>query len=777
MKKILQSWLYHQCQILSGSIQAVLLTCPSGERPHERVLFWPDEQHDHSELLRDAEAALHNKQALVITRNNKSENTGEPLNTLTCPLILNGRLFGAVAIEMTKRSQPMQHETVQQVQAGVKWLETMVQLQGSTLELISFALSRKNKPDYFYQPLGGLKTPDSKIVPVLAESALNALAMYRTSLGGLKNAWPAARQAVTQALTDPALNANIYGSPKPAKNRPELSQREMRVRTLIEAMDNLADPMSIGFPLFKNFERFTITKLVKSTKKNHIPPEHVFFDICDDLFRLEAQLNAELETYLTDQTHLMQEVADYFWRKAFYHAPAKQQLVNLVDLVAVGLEHEQFRVAATEVANELAERLSCQRVSLGFLRYHQVRVEALSHNSRIDQQSNMIRAIRDAMGESLDQGTTVVYPVESDDTALVTRFHTRLAKAQQGAAICTLPLIKNSKAVGALLLERAADKPFTAETVEQCEQIGLLLGPVLETRRRDERPLPLKILDSMQSWCAKIIGPRHLPLKAGLVLSAMLLIWLSQASATFSISNDSVLEAEICRTIVAPQEGYISAAHVRAGDLVREGDLLATLDDQELRLELRKWQSQRAQLFKEYRKAQAGSDRAEVAILKAKRAQAEAELKLVEQQLTRAKLIAPFSGLVVKGDLNQALGSPVQRGEILYEVAPTSEYRVVLKVDDRDIGLVSLGQLGQLKLSGIPDRSVNITIDRLTPVSSTAGGRNYFRVEAVMDKHSDLMRPGMEGIAKIEIGREKLLWIWTRRLVDWLRLFAWSRLP
>jgi len=184
-----------------------------------------------------------------------------------------------------------------------------------------------------------------------------------------------------------------------------------------------------------------------------------------------------------------------------------------------------------------------------------------------------------------------------------------------------------------------------------------------------------------------------------------------------------------------------------------------------------------AQLLKEYRKAQAGSDRAEIAILKAKRAQAEAQLKLVEHQLARAKLIAPFSGMVVKGDLTQVLGSPVQRGEILYEVAPTSGYRVVMKVDDRDIGLVSLGQPGQLKLSGIPDRSVNITIDRLTPVSSTAEGRNYFRVEAVMDRHSDLMRPGMEGIAKIEIGREKLLWIWTRRLVDWLRLFAWNRLP
>jgi RND family efflux transporter MFP subunit len=389
----------------------------------------------------------------------------------------------------------------------------------------------------------------------------------------------------------------------------------------------------------------------------------------------------------------------------------------------------------------------------------------------------MVRAIRDAMSESLDQATTVVYPVESDDTVLVTRFHAQLAKMQQGAAICTLPLIKNDKAVGALLLERVADKPFTAQTVEHCKQIGLLLGPVLETRKRDERPLPSKILESLQSGCVKLFGPRHLPLKVGVALSAVLLIWLSLASATFRISSDSVLEAKICRSVVAPQQGYVGAANVRAGDLVREGDLLATLDDQELRLEQRKWQSQRAQLLKEYRKALAGYDRAEVAILNAKRAQAEAQISLVEHQLARTALVAPFSGLIVKGDLSQALGSPVTRGEVLYEVAPTDEYRVVLKVDDRDIGLVSLGQRGQLKLSGIPDKSINITIDRLMPVSASEEGRNYFRVEAVMDNHSDLMRPGMEGITKIEIGREKLLWIWTRRLVDWLRLFVWNRLP
>jgi hypothetical protein len=46
-----------------------------------------------------------------------------------------------------------------------------------------------------------------------------------------------------------------------------------------------------------------------------------------------------------------------------------------------------------------------------------------------------------------------------------------------------------------------------------------------------------------------------------------------------------------------------------------------------------------------------------------------------------------------------------------------------------------------------------------------------------MDSHLELMRPGMAGISKIEIGREKLIWIWTRRLIDWLRLTVWKRLP
>jgi hypothetical protein len=35
----------------------------------------------------------------------------------------------------------------------------------------------------------------------------------------------------------------------------------------------------------------------------------------------------------------------------------------------------------------------------------------------------------------------------------------------------------------------------------------------------------------------------------------------------------------------------------------------------------------------------------------------------------------------------------------------------------------------------------------------------------------------MEGVARIDVGRRRLFWIWTHDLVDWFRLLAWSWLP
>lgn len=133
------------------------------------------------------------------------------------------------------------------------------------------------------------------------------------------------------------------------------------------------------------------------------------------------------------------------------------------------------------------------------------------------------------------------------------------------------------------------------------------------------------------------------------------------------------------------------------------------------------------------------------------------------------------SGL--EGDLDRSLGSPVERGDVLFELAPLDGYRVIIEVDGRNIADVRPGQRGRLTLAALPNRSMALVVERITPISTARDGRNYFRVEAALEAPGEDLRPGMQGIAKIEAGRRRLLWIWTHELVDWLRLRLWSFLP
>jgi multidrug efflux pump subunit AcrA (membrane-fusion protein) len=464
-------------------------------------------------------------------------------------------------------------------------------------------------------------------------------------------------------------------------------------------------------------------------------------------------------------------------QQAALEQATRESLVAALDLVAAVLDEEGFEAAARALVTQLALKLDCDRVSLGVVRNGHARVAVLSHSAEFGRHMNLINAIGAAMDEALDQHATIVYPPPPGAWILVTRAHGELARAHGSDCIVTAALPARGGFAGALTLERPGIRPFDAAAVELIESAGAMASPILHAQRLGDMSVPAY---AAQRWLARaraLLGPRHYGAKLAGIAVVAAIAFLSVATATYRVTAHSILEGSVRRAVVAPFDGYLATASVRAGDTVRKDAPLAALDVRDINLERLKWASQYTQHHRQYQEAVAAHDRAKAQIAEAQFQQAQAQLDLIAGQLARAVVAAPYDGIVVSGDLSQQLGSPLRRGQVLFEVAPLNAYRLVLDVDEGEINYVREGQRGSLVLASIADESFPFTVERITPVTTAKEGRNTFRVEALLERNSDRLRPGMEGVGKIEVEERKLVWIWSRKLVDWLRLTLWTWWP
>jgi len=465
-----------------------------------------------------------------------------------------------------------------------------------------------------------------------------------------------------------------------------------------------------------------------------------------------------------------------------------QRLAMAFQLSSLCLEHQQFTSAAFAVATEWAVQLGCERVAIGFRKpgaSTHAQVVALSHNSHFDKRTNGVRMLGNAMDEAIDQRKSIQFPVAGSMDVI--KAHELLLSESGNGSVCTIPLIRSGKAdgefgvsdeiIGAVTLEHHEADYFNAKNLALCNQIALVVGPLLETKRTEDRWIFKKLWESIHAEGKRLIGTGHYGYKLTTLALLALISFFTFFESTYRVSSDATIEGWTQRHISAPIDGYIADSKVRAGDLVEQGQLLFTFDSRDLKLEQLKWSGKREQVEKQYLDALVQRELAKVGVFQAQLMQAKAELDLISEQLARTEVIAPFTGVVVKGDLSQKLGAPVEKGESLMQIAPLDSYRIILEVDERDVSDIKVGQIGELGLAAIDDETFSFSVEKLTPVSSAEEGVNRFRIEAKLDKTSELLRPGMEGNGKVVIGERNLFWILTHSLADWVRIWLWSWWP
>jgi len=471
-------------------------------------------------------------------------------------------------------------------------------------------------------------------------------------------------------------------------------------------------------------------------------------------------------------------ISDLFHRRELQEAGAKiERIGSVMEGIATALRQGTLQQTLFEVANHLARHLHCSRVAVGLTEGHSVKVAALSDAAWFEKNSSVVKRYAAAMEEAFDKREMLTYRRADSGSPAdepTTSSHASLAQESAATSIISMPLLLGATCIGVMTLERAEGDDFSDADRAWVQAFAGLLPSIIDQKRRAERGYWRRIRDDFRALFGKLLGPRHLVWKFGASAAVLVAALSILVEIDYRVSAKTVIEGEIQRVAAAPFEGFIAVSHVRAGDSVREGQVLAELDDRDLKVEQNKWASEKEQHEGKLREAMANRELSAIQVVGAQLRQAEAQLALATEKIKRAKIVAPFDGVVVSGDLSQLTGSPVEQGKKLFEIAPLSSYRVILQVDEREIRHVEVGQKGQLVISGIAGDPTPFTVVKVTPVATAQDGRNFFRVEAHLEHAPPRLRPGMEGIGKVSVGEQRLWWVMTHGFTDWLRLTLWT---
>ena len=373
-------------------------------------------------------------------------------------------------------------------------------------------------------------------------------------------------------------------------------------------------------------------------------------------------------------------------------------------MIQEGLAQQQAEDTVSAVLTRLPDLAGCSRVALGEIQKHRVRLLGVSGVAEPALRGDRVKLIERSMREAHDEGSACCWP--SDEGTAAAQQH--LVETAGLTAVCSVPVSQGLPTPQVFTFEFGPDANWSKASPQRCQDAALLAAPLIALRQ-----------ESSQGWWRRLgslfnEGAQTLTRRTGLnrrlawSIAALAIVGIGLSNGSYRVSAPAVVEGAVQRAIVAPFDGFIADAAVRAGETVKAGAVLARLDDRDLKNDRRRIQAEQNELSDQHRQAVATLDHAGARVLEAQLAQNQARLALLDDQLARTALTAPLDGIVITGDWSRSLGAPVTRGDLLFEIAPLDEYRVAVNVSDRDVAEVADGQTGELVLSALPRAPVSL---------------------------------------------------------------------
>lgn len=483
------------------------------------------------------------------------------------------------------------------------------------------------------------------------------------------------------------------------------------------------------------------------------------------------------EAMLRARTALVESIATAFVLSEVRARSQRQEqqtarLVRVIESAESAFAPAKFNEAAMTLVNDVAARWSAQRVSVGMVEGGGVRLVAMSQTEQIKRKMALCRAIEAAMDEAADQDAELMHPA-SESLPAVTRQTRKLGEEHGPTSVLALPLRVSGEVTGVLVIERPVGEPLPQSEAEALRLLADLSVTRLTERYRQDRMVLYRLRHGLRRSAAWVVGPRHTWAKVAAVTGAAILAALVLVQGTERVPATAEVVPIERHAVAASFEGYVAEAKARPGDEVEAGEVLARLQTAPLELELERARAEGQGFENQRRMARREDEPAKVRVAEAELARVEARIALLEDRIERASIESPLSGVVLEGNAHERVGESVSLGEPMYEIAADRTLRVSLLVPAARIASVHPEQSVQVAAEAMPGTYLAATVERIEPKAQVVDGENVFRVLAELEERPDWLRPGMRGAAKLEGPQKPYLLIWTRDVVEWVRMKLW----
>jgi HlyD family secretion protein len=132
-------------------------------------------------------------------------------------------------------------------------------------------------------------------------------------------------------------------------------------------------------------------------------------------------------------------------------------------------------------------------------------------------------------------------------------------------------------------------------------------------------------------------------------------------------------------------------------------------------------------------------------------AQSQASLAAIETDIRKALIRSPINGLVLdrQVDPGQTVAASFQTPTLFTLAEDLTKMKLVVDVDEADIGGVAVGQTARFRVDAYPERTFESRVHEVRSTPKTSNGVVTYQTVLTVDNAARLLRPGMTATAEI----------------------------